>query len=211
MYLCAKRVPCSGSALRFLTLVWSVLSVVLTMHAQTDPGVRGGQAGAGGAMAALTVKEGKFFADGQTRFAEVDTVATGLGPRFNMNSCVGCHAQPASGGSSPATNPQVAVAPTGQLSNVSAFISTGGPVREVRFKSDGGVHDLYTIVGLSGTPAGCTISQPAFAAHLANDMIFRIPTPTFGAGLIEAIREATILANVGVNKPFGIMGHENRN
>src|SRR5215471_12319856 len=212
MFLCAKRVPCSGSALRFLTLVWSVLSVVVTMHAQTDPGVRGGPAGAGGAIAALTVKEDKFFDDGQIRFAEVDTVASGLGPRFNMNSCAGCHAQPASGGSSPATNPQVAVAPPGQFSNVSAFISSNGPVKEARFKSDGGVHDLYTIVGLSGTPAGCTISQPAFASHLAsNDVIFRIPTPTFGAGLIEAITEATILSNVGISKPFGITGHENRN
>src|SRR5215831_4112190 len=213
MFLCAQRVPCSGSALRFLTLVWSVLSVVLTMHAQTDPGVRGGSAGAGGAIAALTVKEDKFFADGQTRFAEVDTVATGLGPRFNMNSCAGCHAQPASGGSSPATNPQVAVAPTPrQLLNVSAFILSNGPVREVRFKSDGGVHDLYTIVGLSGTPAGCTISQPNFAVHQAsNDVIFRIPTPTFGAGLIEAITDATILSNVGIPKLFGITGHENRN
>jgi CxxC motif-containing protein (DUF1111 family) len=95
---------------------------------------------------------------------------------------------------------------------VSAFISSGGPVREVRFKSDGGVHALYTIVGLSGTPGGCTILQPAFAAHLAsNDVIFRIPTPTFGAGLIEAITDATIRSNVGISKPFGIGGHENRN
>jgi CxxC motif-containing protein (DUF1111 family) len=191
-------------------LVVSFVAVAL-MPAQTDPGVRGGAAGAGGAIAGLTTKEGKFFTDGQSRFAEVDTVATGLGPRFNMNSCAGCHAQPASGGSSPATNPQVAVAPPGQFLNVSAFISSNGPVREVRFKSDGGVHDLYTIVGLSGTPAGCTISQPNFAANLASNMIFRIPTPTFGAGLIEAITDAAILVNVGISKPFGITGHENRN
>src|SRR5712692_77253 len=92
------------------------------------------------------------------------------------------------------------------------IISGNGPVREVRFKSDGAVHDLFTIVGLSGTPAGCTISQPNFAAHLATqDVIFRIPTPTFGAGLIEAITDATILARVGVSKPFGINGHENQN
>jgi CxxC motif-containing protein (DUF1111 family) len=126
-----------------------------------------------------------------------------------MNSCAGCHAQPASGGSSPATNPQVAVAPPGQYANVSAFILASGPVREVRF-SDGGVHDLYTIVGLSGAPSGCTISQPNFAAH-ALDRIFRIPTPTFGAGLIEAIPDDAILANVGIFKPYGITGHENRN
>jgi hypothetical protein len=189
----------------------SVFSSALIMHGQTDLGVRGGAVGAGGATGGLTVHEGKFFADGQSRFAEVDTVATGLGPRFNMNSCAGCHAQPASGGSSPATNPQVAVAPPGQFVNVSAFISATGPVREVRFKSDGGVHDLH-IVGLSGTPAGCTISQPSFSAHLAsNDAIFRIPTPTFGAGLIEAITDATILSHVGISKAFGIGGHENRN
>jgi CxxC motif-containing protein (DUF1111 family) len=212
MFLYAKRVRCSRSALSFAVLVGALFSSALIMNGQTDPGVRGGAAAAGGVIAGLTVKEGKFFSDGQSRFAEVDTVATGLGPRFNMNSCAGCHAQPASGGSSPATNPQVAVAPPGQLLNVSAFISSGGPVREVRFKSDGGVHDLYTIVGLSGTPGGCTISQPAFAAHLAsNDAIFRIPTPTFGAGLIEAITDATILSNVGVSKSFGISGHENRN
>src|SRR5215831_4107735 len=211
MFVFDKRIPFSGSTLRLFTLVWSLLSLVLIVQAQTDPGVRGGAAGAGAAIGGLTVKEGKFFADGQSRFAEVDTVATGLGPRFNMNSCAGCHAQPASGGSSPATNPQVAIAPPGQFLNVNAFISSNGPVREVRFKSDGGVHDLYTIVGLSGTPAGCTISQPAFAAHLANDMIFRIPTPTFGAGLIEAITDATILSKVGISNPFGITGHENRN
>jgi CxxC motif-containing protein (DUF1111 family) len=186
-----------------------VLYVGQAIYAQTDPGVRKGAAGAGGPISGLTVKEGKFFADGQSRFAEVDTVATGLGPRFNMNSCTGCHASPASGGSSPASNPQVAAAPSpGQYANVSSFILPNGPVREVRFKSDGGVHDLYTIVGLPGTPAGCTISQPAFGA---NEIIFRIPTPTFGAGLIEAIGEGTILANVQSGKPYGIAGHENRN
>ena len=188
--------------------------VILTIQAQTDPGPRGGSPGAGGPVAGLTTKEAKFFSDGQNSFAEVDTVASGLGPRFNLNSCAGCHAQPASGGSSPASNPQVNgnVAPSAQVAVLTGLglISGIGPVREIRFRSDGGVHDLFTIVGLSGTPAGCTISQPNFAAHLS-EIIFRIPTPTFGAGLIEAVKEATILANVGVSKPFGITGHENRN
>jgi len=129
-----------------------------------------------------------------------------------MNSCAGCHAQPSIGGSSPSSNPQVTIAPPGQYANVSSFILPTGPIREVRFKSDPGVHDLYTIVGMNGAPPGCTISQPNFAAHLASsDLVFRIPTPTFGEGLIEAIPEATILSNVGVSKPFGIAGHENRN
>ena len=52
------------------------------------------------------------------RFREVDSVSgtqpgatgSGLGPRFNLNSCVGCHAQPGPGGSSPRLNPQIPVA-----------------------------------------------------------------------------------------------------
>jgi CxxC motif-containing protein (DUF1111 family) len=193
---------------RILRAAAPLLLAVPAMQAQTDPGPRGG-AGAGTAIAGLTLKESKFFDAGLDAFAEVETVAEGLGPRFNLTSCGGCHAQPALGGSSPAVNPQVALAPPGQYANVSAFIVPNGPIREVRFKSDGGVHDLYTIVGMSGAPPGCNISQPPFVAH--TDMIFRIPTPTFGAGLIEAISEATILANVGISKPFGIKGHENRN
>src|SRR5262249_5480930 len=149
---------------------------------------------------------------GQIRFAEIDTVATGLGPRFNMNSCAGCHAQPASGGASPPPKPPGAPAPPRPVPQVSEILYFHGPGRAGPFKNGPGVHDLYTIVGLSGTPAGCTISQPPFAAHLAsNDVIFRIPTPTFGAGLIEAITDATILSNVGISKPFEITGHENRN
>ena len=91
------------------------------------------------------------------------------------------------------------------------IIKPNGPAREVRFKSDGGVHDLFTIMDRNDTPAGCNISQPDFAAHL-NDMIFRIPTPIYGAGLIEAIPDATIAALESLsNKPFGIRGHANRN
>jgi len=72
------------------------------------------------------------------------------------------------------------------------------------------VHDLFTIVGLPGTPSTCNISQPAFGNHLG-EIIFRTPTPVFGDGLIEAIIDATILSRVGISKPFGIKGHENRN
>jgi CxxC motif-containing protein (DUF1111 family) len=195
-------------------VLWSASLAIAPLQAQKDPGPRGGAAGAGGPVAGLTANEGNFFADGQTRFQEVEGISNGLGPRFNLNSCSGCHAQPAVGGSSPASNPQVAgnVAPAWQVFPLVALglISPSGPVREIRFTSDGGVHDLFTIAGTSGAPPGCRISQPNFRANLSN-IIFRVPTPTFGAGLIEAIPDATILANVGVPKPFGIAGHENRN
>src|SRR5678816_4926254 len=94
------------------------------------------------------------------------------------------------------------------------IISADGPVREVRFTTDGGVHDLFTIAGMAGTPANCTavLKQPNFAKAIQDGVIrFRIPTPTFGLGLIEAIADETIEANVKASKPFGISGTANRN
>jgi len=174
-----------------------------------DPGPRKLPPAAGGAMPNLTSTQMGFFTQGQTTFEEVDTVSNGLGPRFNMNSCAGCHAYPAVGGSSPPTNPQAAI--TGQ--SIPSFITATGPVREVRFVKnadgtpDGGVHDLFV-------NPGCGLSQPDFAGALgANNAIFRIPTPTFGAGLIEAIPDATIVANMkasaGQKAGLGISGRTN--
>jgi CxxC motif-containing protein (DUF1111 family) len=137
-----------------------------------------------------------------------------------MTSCASCHAHPAIGGTSPAINPQVDPnvnpVPASQISLLTGLgiLSLYGPVREVRFTTDGGVHDLFTISGLPGTPGSCTISQPNFAAaHAAGITRFRIPTPTFGLGLIEAIEDATILAieNPPTPKAFGITGTANRN
>src|SRR6202012_5262330 len=49
----------------------------------------------------------------------------------------------------------------------------------------------------------------------SNNVALRIPTPTFGAGLLEAIPDAVILANrdaAGQGKrALAISGHENRN
>jgi CxxC motif-containing protein (DUF1111 family) len=106
------------------------------------------------------------------------------------------------------------------------FIAPNGPVREARFKrnpdgtNDGGVHDLFVITGRSDA-AGCNITQPNFlpagnslTGQNGNpNIIFRIPTPVFGAGLIEAIPDSAILANMNANsnikKPLGISGHPN--
>ena len=204
-----------------------------------DPGVRGGPAGAVGAIPGLTPQQQLFFNDGLDRFQEIDSVSgtipgtgSGLGPRFNLDQCSGCHLQPAVGGTSPSTNPQATVgqkncAP-GATCNprdlsftflpntpfAQPFISSSGPVREARFISDGGVHDLFTIAGRSDA-TGCTLTQPDFnAANNTNNLIARIPTPTFGGGLIQSISDATIIANKHANASAkaaaGISGHENR-
>jgi len=111
-----------------------------------------------------------------------------------------------SGGSSPAVNPQVAVATAfGADNKVPFFIQSNGPVREARFKHnpdgsrDGGVHDLFVISGRidnTGNANNCTITQEDFSTPSKNNnLIFRIPTPVFGGGLIEQIPDSVIVAN----------------
>jgi CxxC motif-containing protein (DUF1111 family) len=202
-----------------------------TKAAPVDPGVRGGPAGAGAPLKGLTADEAAFFQDGQARFFDVEVVTkgsnNGLGPRFNSNQCFSCHSQPAAGGTSPAQNPLPEVASlNGAKNTVPWFITQNGPVREARFKrnpdgtSDGEVHDLFVITGRSDAP-GCNIVQPDFlpagnplTGQGGNaNIIFRIPTPVFGAGLIEAIPDSAILANMSANaslkSALGIYGHAN--
>jgi CxxC motif-containing protein (DUF1111 family) len=170
-----------------------------------DPGVRGGAAGAGGSLPGLGAAEQSFFNAALGRFQAVDSVSgtindappgtqngRGLGPRFNMNSCSGCHTQPAVGGTSPFTNPQLAVAALdGAQNTVPSFIALHGPVREARFITypdgtpDGGVHDLFVITGRRDA-RGCNITQPNYEQAIQqNNVIFRIPTPLFGLGQVE--------------------------
>src|SRR6266480_3799072 len=106
-----------------------------TQFRASDPGVRGGAAGAGGQLEGLSGTQAAFFTAGAAEFAEEDNVPDGLGPRMNLDGT-----------------------------------------------ADGGVHALFTITGRAGAN-GCMLAQPEFATQLANrNVIFRIPTPTFGAG-----------------------------
>src|SRR5262249_16941147 len=56
-----------------------------------DPGVRRGTAEAGGPLPGLTSVELEAFKVARATFLEVENVAAGLGPRFNLDSCAGCH------------------------------------------------------------------------------------------------------------------------
>ena len=169
----------------------------------SDPGIRNdGLAGAGGPLPNLPDPLMQSFTSGQTQFDQVEMVTPdGLGPTMNLNSCQGCHVNPAVGGTSPATNnPQVSFymqSLNHTTNKLPFFITPNGPVREARFPSDGGVHDLFTIAGMTGVAESCKLSQPKFKeAFDANNLIFRIPTPLFGAGLIEQIPDAAIIANL---------------
>jgi CxxC motif-containing protein (DUF1111 family) len=202
--------------------------------AQQDPGPRSGSSAAGGPYPTLNDNEQTFFGQAFLRFQEVTSVSgtiesgSGLGPTFNGNSCAMCHSQPAVGGSSPGltspqrpvANPQVALATLDGATNfVPQFISASGPIREARFirnadgSLDGGVHGLYTITGRTDAP-GCTLAQPNFSQQLAaNNVIFRIPTPLFGLGLVETTPDAVLRANLTATQAaraqFGIGGSFN--
>jgi CxxC motif-containing protein (DUF1111 family) len=198
-------------------------------HALSDNTVPQPLAGLGG-------DELTFFQDGFVRFGEVEQVSgantgplrvgNGLGPRFNSDSCQSCHSQPNAGGSSPAQNPLISIATAdGARNALPWFIAPNGPVREARFVSsngvrDGGVHDLFVVSGRYDA-GSCALTQPSFApggdpmsGQGGNrNIVFRIPTPIFGAGLIEAIPDSAILANAAANaagkNQFGVRGRPN--
>jgi CxxC motif-containing protein (DUF1111 family) len=202
-----------------------------------DPGPRGAPVGAGVPIANLTADQLRFFNDAATRFMHAEGVNNGLGPTFNADSCGACHSQPALGGTSPSTtafpnvgpNPQVALATANGGKNTQPFfVKPDGPIREARFKfltkpdgtvdrtqPDGSVHALYTIRGRADAPAACALAQEDFlAAGKQHNLALRIPTPTFGGGLIEMIDDATILTNMQANQAakaaLGIRGKPNR-
>ncbi|HEY6923209.1 MAG TPA: di-heme oxidoredictase family protein [Steroidobacteraceae bacterium] len=174
-----------------------------------------------------------FFSDGLDRFQEVETITgNGLGPRFNFNQCSGCHSQPTIGGSGPATNPQFTAISKGIASgqdSMPSFITANGPTREARFPfffnadgsantnaPNGGVETIFTVSGMPGATS-CSLTQPSFsAAAAAGNLIFRIPTPLFGAGLLENIDDSTLIAvevaaasnGVGVRGTFNYNGND---
>ncbi len=184
-----------------LGLILAILAAFIVpaiVRAQSDPGVRPGAInGQSGATATSPLPlpsvlqnnpagSLEFFQNGLTRFQAVESVSNsptgnnGLGPRFNLNQCSGCHSQPSIGGSSPASNLEFQV------------ITVSG-------RSDAG---------------NCSLPQPSFStAQQTNNIIFRIPTPVFGAGLIENIDDSTLLANhsAQASNNFGIGGTFNHN
>jgi CxxC motif-containing protein (DUF1111 family) len=229
------RAPLARRTLTALVFLSSALLGAAALAQATDPGVRRNatEGAAPQALPGLSSDELAFFQDGLTRFETVEVVSgaaqnqgNGLGPRFNSNQCASCHLQPYVGGSSPPVNPLPAVASAeGATNQLPWFITHNGPIREARFVNsnnlpDGGVHDLFVISGRRDA-GSCNIAQPDFqpagnplTGRGGNrNIVFRIPTPVFGAGLIEAIPDSAILANSRANtevkRQAGVMGHPN--
>ena len=114
-----------------------------------------------------TVVPLRSFNDNRFIFEETETVADGLGPTYNGQSCRECHQNVVTGGAS-----QVAEHRTGRLLNGQFFESLGGSL----------VHSR-------------AIHQNIVEVVAVQDDIrtFRISTNTLGAGFIEAIANSTLL------------------
>src|SRR2546428_14107566 len=123
--------PSWSTPMKKLKMLMTIAAVVLVAAAGAraqffarDPGVRVGPAGAGGMLEGLTGPQQGFFTTGLGEFEEADGLPEGLGPRFNLDSCAGCHSQPATGGTSPQGKPPVPVATAlGPLNTVASLIS----------------------------------------------------------------------------------------
>ena len=142
----------------------------------------------GGPLAGITAQELELFRAGLADFKEVEGAEDGLGPAFNGTSCAVCHAVPAVGGVSAMTEVRA------------GYRDEQGKFKELM----GGT--LYHLFSLPGHR--CQVQIPEEANVIAR----RAPIPLFGAGLVEAIPDETLVAleDPGDRNQDGISGRAAR-
>ena len=118
----------------------------------------------GDSFSDLTIDQLFRFETGRALFEEVQTVDAGLGPMFSARSCTGCHSAP-----------------------VSAGAGDSMVLRIARRSSDSTESSVLEVRGIEDDCMGGGSLRPD---HLA----VRATTAVFGAGLIDAISDADILA-----------------
>jgi CxxC motif-containing protein (DUF1111 family) len=124
----------------------------------------------GSPLLGITSRELELFRLGLDDFMEVETAEDGLGPAFNGVSCAACHSVPAVGGMTSMT--EIRAGKRDESGRFTAF--KGG-----------------TLFQVFSTPRHrCQVQIPEDANVIAH----RMPIPLFGAGLVEAIPDETILA-----------------
>ena len=121
----------------------------------------------------------RSFNDNRFIFEEFETVADGLGPTYNAQSCRECHQNIVTGGAS-----QIAEHRTGRLDLLQFVESAGGSLIQSR----------------STHPA--IFERVPFEDGVRT---FRISTNTLGAGFIEAVANSTLL-NIRDRQPAAIRG-----
>ena len=125
----------------------------------------------GDPLPGLTPVEFELFSIGIEDFLEVEDAEEGLGPAYNGTSCGACHNVPAVGGVSP-----VAEVRAGR-------VDAAGVYSDV-VPGAGSLFQMFSI-----PTHGCQAAIPPAANVIAR----RVPIPLFGAGLVEAIPDETLL------------------
>ena len=126
----------------------------------------------GDPLPGITPAEFEEFRLGLDDFLEVEDAEEGLGPAYNATSCAACHSIPAIGGIAPVTTVRA------------GFRDSDGTFRDFD-PARGSLFQLFSI-----PTHGCQSVIPAEA----NVIERRVPIPLFGAGLVEAIPDSTLLA-----------------
>ncbi len=149
----------------------------------------------GQALPGLTDDQVTAFKLGLRSFSTTETRDDGLGPIFNGTSCAECHKAGAIGGA----GIDLTVARVSRIGGMrngkySDLPELGGPVMQAR-----SLREFDTSCPISGE------TPPREADYVSH----RITTPLFGAGLIEAIPAATILARAGQTDADGVHGVAN--
>ena len=119
----------------------------------------------------ITPVEFQEFRLGLDDFLEVEASEEGLGPAFNGTSCAVCHNIPAIGGA-------------GTMAELRAGRRNASGEFETLDASGETLFHMFSVPG-----HGC---QPVLPAD-ANVFARRVPIPLFGAGLVEAIPDETLL------------------
>ena len=123
-------------------------------------------------LAGITPVEFEEFRLGLEDFLEVEASEEGLGPAFNGTSCAVCHNIPTIGGA-------------GTMAELRAGRRNANGEFETLNASGDTLFHMFSVPG-----HGC---QPVLPID-ANVFARRVPIPLFGAGLVEAIPDETLIA-----------------
>ena len=149
----------------FLVAIAAAGLTVAVLTAQTRSAL-------GTPLAGITPVEFEEFRLGLEDFLEVEASEEGLGPAFNGTSCAVCHNIPTIGGA-------------GTMAELRAGRRNANGEFETLNASGDTLFHMFSVPG-----HGC---QPVLPAD-TNVFARRVPIPLFGAGLVEAIPDETLIA-----------------
>ena len=148
--------------------------VLVSTLALAGPVAAASEESLGAAISGLTKDEQARFAAGREVFVENETVADGVGPVFNDDSCGACHVSPATGGGGIRTVTRFGRRARGTFDPLAGL--GGSLIQEQGIGAQGACNYVAEVV-----------------PPVANVTALRRTTPLFGLGLVDALDDRTLL------------------